>query len=66
MIRLAIAAASVAAAASIALAPAANAACPYRNCSEAFADGVCNIPSSDPCYWKGGDRDHDGIACECP
>jgi hypothetical protein len=36
----------------------------YRNCSQAHADGRCNIPQGDPAYRPGLDRDHDGYACE--
>jgi hypothetical protein len=36
----------------------------YANCSEAEADGVTNIPSTDAAYTTGLDRDGDGIACE--
>jgi hypothetical protein len=64
MIRLLVAAAIVAGAAGIAAAPLANASGPYRNCTEAHQDGRWDIPAGDPDYWIGGDRDHDGIACE--
>ncbi len=37
---------------------------PYRNCSEAHADGRYNIPSDDPAYDEKLDRDGDGYACE--
>jgi hypothetical protein len=37
---------------------------PYRNCSEAHADGRYNIPQDDPAYSPKLDRDHDGLACE--
>ncbi|MDD4868478.1 MAG: excalibur calcium-binding domain-containing protein, partial [Mycobacterium sp.] len=37
---------------------------PYRNCTEAHRDGRYNIPTGDPDYWTGGDRDNDGLACE--
>lgn len=36
----------------------------YDNCSDAHADGACDIPSSDPRYRAKLDRDHDGFACE--
>lgn len=39
---------------------------PYPNCDAAAANGVYNIPSSDPGYAPGLDRDKDGIACENP
>jgi hypothetical protein len=50
--------------ASVGIAPTAEAAGPYRNCTEAHADGRYNIPQGDPDYWSGGDRDNDGLACE--
>jgi len=37
---------------------------PYRNCSEAHADGRYDIPSDDPAYEPKLDRDGDGYACE--
>lgn len=37
---------------------------PYANCDEALADGRTNIPSSDPRFNPGLDRDGDGIGCE--
>ena len=37
---------------------------PYANCTEAHQDGRYDIPESDPAYWPGGDRDHDGFACD--
>ncbi|MFO7162680.1 MAG: excalibur calcium-binding domain-containing protein [Mycolicibacterium hassiacum] len=45
-------------------APAAAEARPYKNCSQAHADGRYNIPRDDPAYWPEGDRDGDGLACE--
>lgn len=45
-------------------APLASASGPYRNCTEAHRDGRYNIPTGDPDYWSGGDRDNDGLACE--
>jgi hypothetical protein len=48
----------------IATAPAALADSPYRNCSEAHADGRYNIPSNDPAYRPQLDRDGDSLACE--
>lgn len=44
--------------------PVSSAAGPYRNCTQAHADGRYDIPQGDPDYWSGGDRDGDGIACE--
>jgi hypothetical protein len=52
-------------ASAIALAPIANASGPYSNCSQAKADGVCNINEDSPYYFAKLDRDHDGVACEC-
>jgi hypothetical protein len=53
------------AAAAIALAPIASASGPYNNCSQAKADGVCNITQDSPWYLPKLDRDGDGLACEC-
>jgi hypothetical protein len=62
-VRVVIAVAAIAAAA-VGVAPAASAAGPYRNCTQAHQDGRWDIPQNDPDYWSGGDRDGDGIACE--
>lgn len=51
-------------ASSIANASIANAQQPYRNCSEARANGDTNIPSDSPYYGPHLDRDNDGIGCE--
>jgi hypothetical protein len=51
-------------ASSIATAPIANAQQPYRNCSEARANGDTNIPYGSPYYGPHLDRDNDGIGCE--
>lgn len=48
----------------VSLAPAAQAASPYKNCTEAHKDGRYNIPKDDPAYQTKLDRDNDGIACE--
>ena len=64
MVRLLIAATLVAGAAAIGAAPMAAASGPYANCTAAHKDGRWDIPKGDPDYWDGGDRDHDGIACE--
>lgn len=45
-------------------APDAQADPPYKNCSQAHADGRYNIPRGDPAYQQKLDRDNDGIACE--
>jgi hypothetical protein len=50
--------------ATVGLAPSANADAPFANCTQAKAAGYHDIPQGDPNYWSGGDRDHDGIACE--
>jgi hypothetical protein len=45
-------------------APAVANARPYKNCSEARANGDTNIPASSDKYGSHLDRDGDGIACE--
>lgn len=60
----ALAAAGVLSAALLGLAPLASASGQYANCTQANADGRYDIPQDDPDYWPGGDRDHDGVACE--
>ena len=47
-----------------AAAPVAVADPPYKNCSQARADGRADIPRGDPAYAPRLDRDNDGIACE--
>ena len=42
-----------------------NGSCYYKNCSEARANGECDIPEGDPHYCDPQDRDQDGVACEC-
>jgi Excalibur calcium-binding domain len=64
MLRTALAIASLTFGIGIATAPAALADPPYKNCSEAHADGRYNIPSTDPAYSPKLDRDGDGLACE--
>jgi hypothetical protein len=44
--------------------PIANAQQPYRNCSEARANGDTNIPYDSPYYGPHLDSDNDGIGCE--
>lgn len=51
-------------ASSIVVAPIASAQQPYRNCSEARANGDTNIPYDSPYYGPHLDRDNDGIGCE--
>jgi len=36
----------------------------YKNCTEAFNDGVFDIKKTDPSYQTYLDRDGDGVACE--
>jgi hypothetical protein len=52
------------AASTLGYAPAALADGKYANCTEAHQDGRYDIPQGDPDYWSGGDRDHDGYACD--
>ena len=44
--------------------PLATADAPYKNCSEARANGDTDIPSSSDKYGPWLDRDNDGIGCE--
>lgn len=48
----------------VAVAPPSAAGPPYKNCSEAHADGRYNIPEGDSAYSSKLDRDGDGLACE--
>lgn len=48
----------------VVLAPVVAAGPPYKNCSEAHADGRYNIPEGDDAYSSKLDRDGDGLACE--
>ncbi|MCV7254163.1 excalibur calcium-binding domain-containing protein [Mycobacterium hackensackense] len=57
-------AATLIAVAGAAVAPAAQAAGPYKNCTEAHKDGRYNIPQGDPDYKDSQVRDGDGVACE--
>ena len=45
--------------------PETSMAAPYKNCTQARGDGVCNIPSDSDKYQAKLDRDQDGIGCEC-
>lgn len=36
----------------------------YRTCSDAYAQGVADIPRTHPSYAARLDRDNDGVACE--
>ena len=65
MFRILAPAAFLTAATAMRLAPIASAAGPYNNCSQAKADGVCNITQDSPYYLAKLDRDGDGVACEC-
>ncbi|KUI16938.1 calcium-binding protein [Mycobacterium sp. GA-1285] len=58
------AAAGAIAGASIAISPMAVANVPYKNCSEARANGDTDIPSTSEYYGEHLDRDLDGIGCE--
>jgi hypothetical protein len=42
-----------------------DARCMYKNCTDAKADGRCNIRVGDPAYCPAQDFDHDGVACKC-
>lgn len=65
VVRVLFAAACIAMAGSV-FAPPIAAAAPYKNCTEAKADGACNIPSSSDKYQSKLDRDGgDGLGCEC-
>lgn len=63
MVRLAFAAAVLLTGLGVATAPITSAA-PYKNCSEARANGDTNIPSTSDKYGTHLDRDRDGIGCE--
>ena len=63
MIRTLIVALAIGAAA-VGAAPVALAEGKYKNCTEAHQDGRYDIPTGDPDYCDGGDRDHDGYACD--
>jgi len=65
MIRTLVASLLLVAAAAIGFAPVASASGPYKNCTQAKLDGVCNIPASSSDYQSKLDRDGDGIGCEC-
>lgn len=43
----------------------ADGSCFYQNCTEAKANGECDISASNPHYCAKQDRDGDGLACEC-
>lgn len=64
MIRIAIAAAFVCAAASIGAAPLASADVYYKNCDAARAAGPTPIYEGQAGYAPHLDRDGDGVACE--
>ncbi len=64
MIHKLVVAALLASAVSVSVPAVAQAERPYANCTEAHDDGRHDIPQNDPAYWDGGDRDHDGFACD--
>lgn len=39
---------------------------PFKNCTEAYANGEANIPAGDEHYAERLDRDGDGIGCDSP
>ncbi|GAA2657240.1 LAETG motif-containing sortase-dependent surface protein [Streptomyces vastus] len=39
---------------------------PFKNCTEAYANGHSNIPATDEHYAKRLDRDGDGLGCDQP
>jgi hypothetical protein len=39
--------------------------CYWTNCTQAKANGECNIPAGSPHYCSKQDRDGDGFACDC-
>ena len=39
--------------------------CYWANCTQAKANGECNIPAGSAHYCSKQDRDGDGLACEC-
>jgi LPXTG-motif cell wall-anchored protein len=39
---------------------------PFKNCTEAYANGHANIPSSSAHYKAALDRDNDGVGCDNP
>lgn len=39
--------------------------CYWANCTQAKANGECNIREGSPHYCAKQDRDGDGLACEC-
>ncbi|WP_235848168.1 excalibur calcium-binding domain-containing protein [Mycolicibacterium holsaticum] len=63
MVRMAFAAALLVTGIGVVTAPISSAA-PYKNCSEARANGDTNIPSSSDKYGPHLDRDRDGVGCE--
>lgn len=55
--------AAILGAVAVGAAPAATAA-PWKNCTEARANGDVNIPSDSDTYGPHLDRDDDGVGCE--
>lgn len=62
----AIAVAALALAALPSTAAAHDGAHPFKNCTEAYANGYSDIPSSNEHYGSHLDRDADGIGCDNP
>jgi hypothetical protein len=38
----------------------------YKDCPDAYAEGVSHIKRGDPLYHDDLDSDHDGVGCESP
>ncbi|MEV5017380.1 excalibur calcium-binding domain-containing protein [Streptomyces sp. NPDC053780] len=62
----AVAVAALALAALPAAAQAHDGAHPFKNCTEAYANGYSNIKEGDPHYGAHLDRDKDGVGCDKP
>jgi hypothetical protein len=64
MVQKLVIAALLAGAVALGVAPAAIADAPYKNCTQARANGDTDIPSSSDKYGPWLDRDGDGLGCE--
>lgn len=64
MLRFSLAMAALTVGFGVLAAPAIANAAPYKNCTEARANGDTNIPSTSDKYGTHLDRDRDGIGCE--
>jgi hypothetical protein len=64
MVQKLVIAALLAGAVALGVAPAAIADAPYKNCTQARANGDTDIPSSSDKYGPWLDRDSDGVGCE--